>query len=841
MKKLLLALCLSAFALVQNENPRAAIQTGAAPASHNEASRLAGLKRNDGFVPFYWDAKKGVLLFELTPQRLNEEFIYFTGLSSGVGSIEMFADRSSVGESQLCRFVRSGPKVLVLAENTRFRAEHGSAELKHSVERSFPTSVIALLPIESEEGESVVVNANPLVVRDVTGLLEQFRHPLRAVGGMVIRSAANESAGNWRIDDARSSVDMDHTHGFPLNTEIENILTFVSDSGGRGANNPEAGVLTVHEHVSLLGLPAKGYQPRIADARVGFFWQEFDDFSRPYKESLNQRYIDRWRLEKKDPTAAISEAVKPITFYLDRAIPEPMRSAARDGALWWNQAFEQAGFHNALVIEDLPEGADPLDIRYPTIQWTNRNGRGWSVGMVQTDPRTGEILHAVVQLDSHRMRTANNYWDVAGHGPTSGRDDLGIDVFADLDGADPQLSEDEVMVRRIALLTCHEMGHVLGLDHNFAASTFNRGSVMDYFAPRVLIRKDGSADLSDAYMRGVGSYDKFAIEWGYSASNEAQPRAPENPVERRRLDAIVEKALKQGIFWGNYSDPRWNAYDDGPDPVTWLRETLPVRNALVAAYGPLMLRNREPVSNLAARFALVYLFHRYALAAAINTVGSARVPPALAGDGQKPLQIWNPQSQREALRLCLQALRPDQLEIPSRIWSDLVQHENQGLDPEAYKSSAGYLFSPYDGARSIAEIVFGGLLDPERLARMDSIHHYDNASPSAEEVISTLVKSIFAVRSGQSATVLHVNSTELSEVVQNELADRLMILAADENATAEVRSHGWTGVNSVYVQLKTSHGGTAATLSRRIEAFIRDPKQNVPKLKPSGAPVGPPI
>jgi hypothetical protein len=835
MKNLFLFFCFSTLVFAQSESPRSSGQPEAATGSHPESNSLAGLKRNDGFVPYYWDAKKGLLLFELSPQRLNAEFIYFTGLSSGVGSIEMFADRSSVGESQLCRFVRSGPKVLVIAENTHFRAEHGSPELQHSVARSFPTSVIASLPVESEQGDNLIVNANPLVVRDATGLLNQLRRPSRAVNGMV-RPVATENAAAWHLDEARSSVDMDHTHAFPANTEIENILTFVSDSGGRGVNNPEPGVLSVHEHMSLLALPPAGYQPRVADPRVGFFGEQFDDFSRTYKDSLNQNYIDRWRLEKKDPAAAVSEPVKPVTFYLDRAIPEPMRSAARRGALWWNQAFEQAGFRNALVVEDLPEGADPLDLRYPTIQWTNRNGRGWSVGMVQTDPRTGEILHAVVQLDSHRMRTVNNYWNVVPREAASGREDSGMDLFAELDGADPQLSEDEVMVRRIALLTCHEMGHVLGLEHNFVASTFNRGSVMDYFAPRVLIRKDGSADLSDAYMQGVGSYDKFAIEWGYS-SGAQPPGSPEDPQEIGRLDAIVQKALRQGIFWGNYADPRWNAYDDGPDPVTWLAQVLPVRNALVAAYGPSMLRNREPISKLAARFALVYLFHRYALASAINTIGSAKIPPALAGDGQKPLEIWNPQSQRDALRLCLQALRPDQMEVPSRIWNTLVQHENAGLDPEAYRSSAGYVFNPYDGARSIAEIVLEGLLDPERLARVDSIHHFDSAAPASAEVISALVKNAFGV----GAVSSQPKASDLSDVVENELADRLMILAADDNATAEVRTEAWVGVNGIYAQVKTSRRPAASNIARQIEAFIRDPKQNVPKLRPSTAPPGPPI
>ena len=672
------------------------------------ASRTAGLQRHDGFFPFYLDDKKGSMLFELSPAALNREFLYFTGMGTGVGSTQVFADRSSFGSSALCRLRRIGARVLVIHENTDFRAENGNAELKHSVASSFPTSVLAVLPVEAEQDGTVLVDASALLVRDASDLLSQLRRPSRAVGGVIVRDEKS-AAADWRLDKDRSLVDPEHSGSFPLNTEVEVLLTFATDSESN-LNQPDPHSLSVREHHSFVALPEAGYEPREQDPRVGFNAASFQDFSQPYDRPLTRYLISRWRLQKKDPNAALSEPVKPIVFYLDRAIPEPVRSAARRGALWWNAAFEQAGFKDALRIEDLPEGTDPLDIRYPTIQWTNRSGRGWSVGMSHTDPRTGEIIHAVVQLDSHRMRTVNNYWESS---IPSGRgaDEPALDTFAALDNLDPQTSEDEVMVNRLALLTCHEMGHVLGLDHNFVASTYGRGSVMDYFAPRVRIRADGSADLSDAYMQGVGSYDRFAIEWGYS---EGGPGISATE-ERARLDGIVKGSIAKGIVWGNYNDPRWNAYDDGPDPVTWLKEVFPVRDALLAHYGPGMLRPGEPNSMLASRFPLVYLFHRYGLGAAINVVGSAKVPLSLAGDGQQPVSVWPVEGQKEALRLVLHALDPAELAIPAELWSRLAPVENRDADAERFTSSAGYLFSPQDGARAVAEIVVGGLLDPQRV------------------------------------------------------------------------------------------------------------------------------
>jgi len=793
------------------------------------SARTAGLQKQDGFVPYYWDAKKGTVLFELSSSARDREFLYFVGLGSGVGSIKLFADRGTIGGAMVCRFRRVGPRVQVVAENSAFRAERGSNDLKRSVELSFPTSVLAALPIEAEQDGTLLVNANPLLVRDAANLLSQMRRPTQAVNGQMIREQAHDS--NWRLDEGRSIVDFDASGSFPRNTEIEALLTF-SNEGEADFNQPDSHALSVHEHHSFVALPEPGYVPREADPRVGFFGESFRDFSQPYNQPLERKYIARWRLEKKEPSAGVSEPVKPIVFYLDRAVPEPMRSALRRGALWWNAAFEQAGFKNALRIEDLPEGANPLDVRYPTIQWTNRAGRGWSVGTTQTDPRTGEIVHAIVQLDSHRMRTVNNYWDTI---MPSGKDsdEPALDAFAALDNLDARISAEQVMLNRLALLTCHEMGHVLGLNHNFVASTFDRGSVMDYYAPRVKLRSDGSADLSDAYMQGTGSYDNFAIEWGYSQGGlEATAEQ-----DRGRLDAIVRKALARGVTWGNASDPRWNAYDDSTDPVEWLKQVWPVRDALLARFGANQSRVGEPGSRLASRFPLIYLFHRYALGAAINVVGSARIPPSLVGDGQEPVTVWPVASQRKALQLVLRALDPKELDVPLSLWKLLAPPEPDLDDAERFNSSADYLFSPQDGARAVSEIVVGGLLDAQRMERLVVIAHQEADGVAPSEVVAALIKAAFS----ESVANGSKRERDLGDAVQARVAEGLMLLSTNPDASPEVQSTALAGVTEVRKTLKLRSDAAAQRLSREIELFLSNPQQNVPKLKPSGAPPGPPV
>jgi hypothetical protein len=779
------------------------------------AERTQGLERHDGFVPFYWDARKGQLLLELVPS--DAEFLYGESLATGVGILEVFLDRGQLGDLGLCRWQRVGPRVLLEQRQTRQRSGVADPARTQAIAESFPTAILASLPVAAEDAGRVLVDANELLLRD-PGI------------ATVLKQAGQ---GEFRHDRERSTFHFERSGAFPRNTEIEVVLTYSAESPAREVVQvlPDGRTLTLRAHHSFLALPEPGYAPRELDPRVGFIPVPFKDHTAPFTEPIERALAARWRLEKKDPKAALSEPVAPIVFHLDRGMPEPERSAVREAALWWNHAFEEAGFRNAFVVKDLPEGASLLDVRHSGIEWVARAERGWSVGDTQVDPRTGEILHAVARIDSHRRRTTSRMWRnmrrpgdracTAGDAPDGGW----LATFAD---PDPSVDEQALVLARLRYLSAHEVGHTLGIAHNWAATTFGWGSVMDYLGPRVEA-KHGRLDLSDAYPTDVGSYDRLVIRWGYAP--DAEPAA---------RDAMVREALGRGIVYPLESDPRWAEYDWGPDAVAWLRTSQEVRRVVLDRFGPAQLAPGEPLYDLQVRFSLAYLYHRFAIQAAQQLVAGRYQANALAGDGQTPA-AWVPAAvQRAALDQLLDALEPRNLDVPDRIVEALVAPPSGfARSREEFPGEAGEAFSPLAAARSLAGMIVGPLLDPRRAARLTLA-----TGPEALS-LGAVLRRLSSATWGAPADAAP-RAASLRRVTQRVVLDALMDLAARPDATPETRATVVGELSRLRAELKLRRGADRAAeahlrlAERDVVEFLERPE--VRKARPlPPAPPGRPI
>src|SRR5216683_2251847 len=432
--------------------------------------KTAGMQKLPGYFNLYWDAKQGKLWLEI--DKWGSEFLYQSGLSAGIGSNDVGLDRGQLGATRIVRFERSGPKVLLIQENLEYRAVSNDPDERRAVRDSFAESALWGFKVEAEEKDHALVDATDFFLRDAHGIPAALRR---------------SKQGAYRLDAARCAIYLPLTKNFPLNTEVEATLTFAGDEPGRWVRDvtPSPESITVREHHSFVQLPPPGYKPRAYDPRSSFFGPAYMDYATPISEPIVKRYIARHRLEKKDPKAAVSEPVQPIVYYLDRGVPEPIRSALVEGARWWNQAFEAAGYKNAFRVEMLPEGADLMDLRYNVIQWIHRATRGWSYGATVTDPRTGEIIKGHVSLGSLRVR--QDYLIAEGL----------LAPYTDGKALSPKMQE--MSLARLRQLAAHEVGHTLGLMHNYSASTVNRSSVMDYPPPLVTLGADGAPDVSNAY------------------------------------------------------------------------------------------------------------------------------------------------------------------------------------------------------------------------------------------------------------------------------------------------------------------------------------------------------
>ncbi|MDH5792391.1 MAG: DUF5117 domain-containing protein, partial [Candidatus Bathyarchaeota archaeon] len=437
--------------------------------------KTAGMERFPGFFTYYWDAKAGKIWLEI--DRFEEEFLYVNALSAGLGSNDVGLDRNQLGKTRIVSFHRIGPKVLMIQPNYSFRAVSDSPDEVRAVEDAFARAVIWGFEVAAEEGDSVLVDATGFLLRDEKGVVARLKE---------------REQGDYELDESRSAIWLPETKNFLLNTEFEAILTYRGKEPGEWVKGVavEPLLLTMRQHHSLIRLPDDGYEPRAWDPRSMYGAVTYMDFSTPVDEPLTKRLIRRHRLRKKDPRAEVSDPVEPIVYHVDRGVPEPIRSALVEGAGWWNQAFEAAGYRDAFQVQVLPEGADPLDIRYNVINWVHRSTRGWSYGGGVTDPRTGEIIKGQVALGSQRVR--QDFLIAQG-------------LVADYEegGSSEMLG---MALARIRQLSVHEVGHTLGLGHNYASNVNDRASVMDYPAPLVKIAEDGTLDLSEAYAEGVGEW-----------------------------------------------------------------------------------------------------------------------------------------------------------------------------------------------------------------------------------------------------------------------------------------------------------------------------------------------
>lgn len=789
------------------EKPSAAAQM---PAERTPTlgERTRDIPRHDGLVPFYWDARKGQLLLEI-PTGLGD-FLYGSGLAGGAGLLDVSLDRGQLGDLGVCRFERVGPRVLLHQKQMTHRG--GSGEQSRVVEESFPSAVLASLPVVAEEGNRVLVDASAFLLADtgVVPLLKQAK------------------LGDWKQDAARSAFHFERSGAFPRNTEIEVVATFTAENPPRGVAGvlPDGRTMSLRLHHTFLKLPEPGFVPRPLDPRIGFIPRRHLDHAAPWNEPIEKFLASRWRLVKKDPKAATSEPVEPIVYYLDRGIPEPERAAIRRGALWWNHAFEQAGFKDAFVLKDLPEGATFLDARYSGIEWINRAERGWSVGGSQTDPRTGEILHGVARIDSHRRRTTARMWQnmrlPAGADACMAADAPDVSPLA---AGDPTLDEESLVLDRLAYLSAHEVGHTIGLMHNWAATTFGWGSVMDYLAPNVQVRDD-KLDLSDAYPKDIGSYDRLAIQWGYTA--EEDPAA---------LDRIVRAGYAKGIFYPLDGDPRWAEYDWGADPVRWLATTQQVRRVLLNRFGVAQLKPGEWVYTLQQRFNLAYLYHRFGIQAAQQFIGGQYQANAVAGDGQTPV-AWVPAAkQKEALDLLLAALFPENLDIPDRILAALVPPPSGTRESrEQFPSEAGDAFSLWTAARSLVGLIVDPLLEPERAARL--------TLPAGREALTLdglLVRLVGATWGAPPDA--SPRRAALRRIAQRGVLDALMDLAARADSAAEVRAAVHSRLARLKTELRGRHSMDAATEAHLrlaegdLSEFLEKPE--VRKGRPPRAPAPP--
>ncbi len=746
---------------------------GPAPAAAAEA-RSSGAE----LLPLRFDADEGRVL--LTIRDLGEPMLYLNSLAGGLGTGGL--DRGQVGTDALVHFERRGDRVLLVRENATLRASSDNEAERRAVRESFPRSVLASFPIEGEDGGGLVVDATDFFLSDVYD---------------VIGSARSSGLGTLRVDASRSFIDGERTGSYPLNSEIRAVVTYVTDnpSATLRRHAPDGRAVTLEQQHSFVRLPEEPLALRPFDPRAGLFSSSFFDFSQPFDADYRQRAVARWRLEPSDPAAyqrgELVEPVEPIVYYLDPGIPEPYRTAFLEGGNWWNEIFEAAGWRNAFRVEPLPDGVDPNDARYPVLFWVHRQERGPSVGPSYRDPRSGEILTTHVRMDSYRSLVDFDVY--MGLVPAAGAAGL-------------QLDPEEFAMARRRQHTAHEIGHTLGLAHNFLAATQGRSSVMDYPYPLIELDESGALDISRAYSPAGGAHDTLAIRYAYTWY-------PDEAAEAEGLRQIVRDAEARGLRFitGGHASPASSypeatQWIEGADMLSALERTMAVRRLLIDSFNERAAQPGEPLAVLNRRFAHVYYHHRYALHGATKAIGGMRFGYAIAGEATEPTAIVPAAEQRRALDLVVANLDPEALRIPSRV-AAIIPPVPHGYDSDLtlIRSPTGTAFDPIAAAHSLAQEIVDNLLHPQRAARLASFHSQDRSNPSLGEVLETLVDATWGAPAPAAGTDPQLPA--LQRVAQRAVLDGLLDLAGSNAATPAVRATTEAVLTDLRDRLRT--GGAA--------------------------------
>jgi hypothetical protein len=764
----------------------------------------------EGYFTFYYDEGNDKIFLEI--KNLDKEFLYVNSLSEGIGSNDIGLDRGQLGNTRVVKFIKAGNKLLLIQPNQYYRAITDNIEEKKSVEQAFAKSILKGFVIKETKNDKYLVDATSFFIRDAHGVMGRL---------------SAKKQGKYSLDRSRSAVNLERTKAFPKNVEFDVMITFKGVPKGYDIRSvvPTSSSITVNQHHSFIELPDNKYSPRKFDPRSGANAMSYLDYATPVNESIKKRFIYRHRLEKKNPNAAKSEAVEPIIYYLDRGTPEPVRSALLDGARWWNQAFESIGFTNAFQVKMLPEDADLLDVRYNVIQWVHRSTRGWSYGSSVSDPRTGEIIKGHVSLGSLRIR--QDFLIAQALQAPYASDDTN-DQFAL-----------EMALARIRQLSAHEVGHTIGLAHNFAASSKGRSSVMDYPHPTLSLN-NGEVDFTDAYDTKIGDWDKVSIAYSYSEFKTD---------EDANLKSILNDAFNNGARFITDQDARplgsahayAHLWDNGSDVSVELENLLLIRKNAIANFSKDNIKSNQPYSVLEDVFVPLYFLHRYQTEGVAKVIGGLDYTYAIKDDGNTIVKRIPGKLERKALASVIKTLSVEELAIPKKILNLFPPRAfNYGRTRESFKSKTGVAFDPFGAVETASSMTLGLLLHPERVTRLVQHKSLDSSQLGLVEVLDEVIVNSFQ-KSNKDPYY-----QELQNIVNYQVLNHLFHLSSNKNMYWQVNAIVNDKIDTISSLLSNSKAtGIQKIYQKDMIKMISNFKKNPTKFKkpitpkiPDGSPIG---